>query len=141
MITKVGAIMMVLMAAFCVPGFIQAALVPFWPKVPARVVSNDIWRYRRSVTGSEMHSETVRIPLVRVTYQYNGRTYEQGLDNADSLRSAQAGDVVDIRVCPVWPRWASLDARIHPAGRFLAAVVWAGLAWASLLGASALWSH
>lgn len=141
MITKVGAVMMVLMAACCVPGFVQAALTPFWPKVPARVVSNKAWPYRRSVTGSETQTETVLIPLVRVAYQYKGRAYEQDLDNAGSLRSAQAGDLLDIRVCPAWPRWACLDTRIHPFGRLLAAVVWAGLTWASLLGASALWSR
>lgn len=137
---KLAAVMLVLMAAFCVPNVVYLGIAPFWRRVQARVVSNRTVYHRSSIEGSE-GTRTVASPIIRAAYRHASRDYECELGNAGSLRHARPGDVIDIRVCPQWPRFACLDTPMHPLARLLAVVVWGSVCALLLLGARAAWLH
>lgn len=105
---EAAALIMGFMALCCVPYLFRLSLSPFWEKVPARVVSSHTHYSLRS-TESLSETTTEKSQVVRVLYSYRGRAYEQELGDCLRMFDVRAGDMIQILVCPFWPRLTHRD--------------------------------
>lgn len=137
-----GAFVMAVMALCCVPYLFRLSLSPYWDRVPARVVSSYTHHSMRS-TESLSETTTVKMQVVRVAYSYQGRAYEQELGDCGRMFDARPGDMLQILVCPYWPRLTHRDwlaqFRLHK--YILGILFWAFLSSAFTWAAVEVWNR
>lgn len=99
---------MVACSVALIPRLICITFYPLWPLVPGKVLQNAVYgAVERNI--EEGRSSDNRARCIDVEYSFGQAVYRQSVVNVPLSLEIPVGDVLMIRVCPIYPRlvWAN----------------------------------